>query len=93
MIPTHKDLIIIKTWFKEPYSNTYNEIWHLYGEGLKLLGEIRCHNQNSVYLRAKLFNKEKDACFIPLKSPVFNYLDYIPEWEKCMDDLLATIFK
>jgi len=86
---THKDLNVQIPW-KCIKSNVNVDSWEIRGTMNKLFGTI-FYSGGGVYISAHLFNKRVDK-HIKINKP-FNYQDYIPEWENCMDQLLATIFK
>lgn len=86
MIPTHKDLII-KGWKNQ----------ELFGPKNMKFGSISYFPKYNAYperayITACISNITRST-EVPLKNPVFNYIDYIPEWEQLMDKLLQTIFK
>lgn len=91
MVPKAKDLKLVK-WRK---LKCFYESWDLVGVNGLTLGHINWfgEKQDEVSICARISNKMGPYVEVPLKNGVFNYQDYIPEWESCMDSLLATIFK
>ena len=97
MIPTHKDLNQ-NVWLQEGIQDRYrlysnNNKPLLINRGKVKLGQIWYFpTSGTVYIGCHISGLNGKSVQVPVRLP-FNYIDYIPEWEKLMDELLKTIFK